>query len=121
MVKFKDELLLPIILLLILTVIHYFGVIYFLYWKYFWFDMVTHFLGGAAVFTFVLTHVKRVVKKDVILKTIMLSMFIYIIWEMFEYAVGVKLLPVDALTDLVVDTFGAIFGLYLYNRIHKQS
>ncbi len=79
--------------------------IHFLYWRFEWFDILMHFLGGLAIATFLIGFF--VTKQRALL--IALFFAIAIGWEIFEVLVGSPReanYALDTVMDLIMDTIG---------------
>ncbi len=79
---------------------------YYLYWRFWWYDVMMHFLGGIAIGTFLIALSKQPRPR------LYAALFaaIAIGWEVFEYFFGLpreKNYVLDTATDLVMDTLGA--------------
>lgn len=77
----------------------------FLYWRYVWFDIPMHILGGLAIATFIIgfLHTRKT--------GLFLVLFLLAIvgWEVFEYVFGIPRdanYPLDTAIDLVMDIVG---------------
>ena len=75
------------------------------YWTYPWFDILTHFWGGR--------------QSAPLIAVVVTIAVIGVVWEAYEWVVqsafGLTLPPnyvPDTLLDLVMDTTGALFGLF---------
>ncbi len=95
------------VLSLVLALLQAWALAEFLYWRYAWFDIPMHFLGGAAIAAFLvalLMHHR--------LKTFVVLMIVATIgWEVFEYLFGLPResnYALDTALDLVMDTLGAL-------------
>ncbi|KND51342.1 MAG: putative membrane protein (4 TMH) [Parcubacteria bacterium C7867-001] len=86
----------------------------YLFWRYVWFDIPMHYLGGIAIAVFVLALLKR----DRSFLFLLVVTAAYLGWEIFEYVYG---LPreanyvLDTIQDLVMDSMG---GLTAYVVAH---
>lgn len=98
------------------------------YWTYPWFDILTHFWGGACVGLGALwfskysryssLRIKEYSSATIVIGSILI---VGVVWEAYEWIVQAAfLLPLppnyvpDTLLDLVMDILGAIFGLVLF-------
>lgn len=92
----------------------------FLYWKYEWFDVFMHFLGGMSIAAFV--GAILVTKKPSLFFG--LSLVAFIAWEVFEYFNGIPReanYVFDTSLDLVMDMLGATFVFILMRRTLWRS
>ncbi len=118
--------------LLAMTVAHILGNAFFLYWKWWWFDLAIHFLGGfwagGVMLWFFVTRVMtnsevRRSRIVYVLFAVCAAFFIGILWETYEVLLDSTLSRspdyfFDTVTDLVADSVGALCaGIYfLYTR-----
>lgn len=125
------------IVLCAIGIIHVAGLIYFLYWKFWWLDGVSHFLGGFWAGGIVLwgyVYIRDSTPNKFsnifyILLAISAAFLIGIWWEIYEVLIRSAELPhedyfFDTIADLIADTVGAFFAglyfLYLYYRTLKN-
>ena len=105
----------------------------FWYWKFWWFDIMMHFLGGLWVglmslwlyyFSGFNSHPRKE-KKFVFLFSIISVLTIGIGWEVFEVLIQSNLSNgywVDTTQDLIMDTLGALTaGFLCLKSNHKQQ
>jgi uncharacterized membrane protein YjdF len=101
-----------------------------LYWTYWWYDIMMHFLGGCAVggmTAWIVLRLKSSLSwRHVAIATFVSIMVIGIGWEVFEYMtgqfIGQEDVVVDTVMDLVLDTLGALvtaFMVYAITREHN--
>lgn len=106
-------LLLQFLTLLILAILHIFGITGFLYQKFLWLDIVTHFLGGLWAGFFAAWVLSLWGKRQQILFCVSIALTLGILWELFEVMTGLTIFPEDSLDtvkDLLMDTAGGIFA-----------
>lgn len=93
------------LLCLMLTYLHTEAMLHFLYWRYEWFDILMHFLGGLAIGVFLIGFfVTR--QRTRLIGAFFLLM---IAWELFEYVFGLPReanYALDTALDIVMDTLG---------------
>jgi hypothetical protein len=80
-----------------------------LYWKWIWFDIPMHFLGGLSTSAFVIAFFGKHRPRLFILSMIC----VFVGWELFEYLFKLPQpanYPLDTAKDLVMDTLGAILA-----------
>ncbi len=82
----------------------------YLYWKWWWFDILMHFLGGVLVggIGLIISDVLNTPKKITLLFSLLA---IGIGWEVFEWVFGLydgAWDPVDTGIDLIMDTLGVL-------------
>ena len=91
---------------------------FFLYWRYTWLDMPVHVLGGVTVAlgVFLLPCVwPRVREKYLRFWPVLMSVLVVgILWEVFEYKIGIPFLELnyttDTVGDLIMDILGGVIG-----------
>lgn len=101
--------------LLALTALHLVGIAYYLFWTFWWYDIVAHFLGGVcaglgAVWLLSLRGAERST-----LLALILVLLIGILWEAYEAYYKLTLFPFDLLDtmhDIAFDCIGGCIGIY---------
>lgn len=100
-----------------------------LYWYYtiWYFDMVTHFLGGfwIGLAFFYIFLKKNYINYLDILKIIFFVLFIGIFWEIFEFIVNNYLAQnpfniLDTLSDIFFDLSGGILSILYFLKSFKE-
>lgn len=92
----------------------------FLYWRYEWFDIPMHYLGGvtsAAFVTAVLMH-----RRDTLFIVCLIAIFVG--WEIFELVFGLPReanYPLDTASDLFMDTLGALTVYWIARKTIWRS
>jgi hypothetical protein len=130
----KNKLLmLSLIAVVLVASVNFVANFLYLYWSYWWFDNISHFLGGLAMGFFWFLLFKRFYKVDptarfsnILLTVLTMVAVIGIGWEIFEYAIGGANPSVgetywqDTSYDLVADVFGAFVAtVTIYkNKLH---
>src|SRR3989344_2305697 len=108
----------------ILAVAHLIAEALYLYWTLWWFDYLTHFLGGFSLgfFSFYVFYESglfggRISLSKSILFSFILVMLLGGVWEVFEYANGLtqsaEEYSLDVVHDFLSDALGAITALWL--------
>ena len=104
----------------VLYLLHVLGIIYF-YWTYWWYDVITHFLGGMVVglgLCWALFSLKNFRTK--ILIVFISTLLIGIGWEVFEYYYDISKSQEnytrDTLNDLTLDVAGALLVVALTSK-----
>ena len=125
----KSILFLSLILALALYIIHFTAMKFYLYWTLWWFDILTHFLGGLAIGLFVVWIISGLFpmlssKKLLVVGVITILVF-GIGWEIFENVFGFprspkESYPIDTTLDLAMDVLGAVAAVSLA-RFLKSS
>lgn len=108
-------LLAAFILTLILGILQNVAVADFWYWRYPWFDVLMHYLGGLSIAAFLVALLER------FRPWAFVACFAIAVvgWEVFEYIFGVMRKSnyvFDTGLDLLLDTVGAI-TIYLFARL----
>ena len=120
-----------------LAVLHVLGTIRFWYWTYWWFDNVTHLLGGFWVGGMVLwarflrgnTEYADLDHERLFLNTAVMVFAVAIVWEITEYVGGavfvspLKQYVFDTATDLLSGVLGGVLatGYFLLNRYYYRN
>lgn len=106
--------------------IHIIALQLFLYWKFQWFDIPMHFLGGivVALGLFTLHDLKLVIKKRhlQIFPIVLLVLTVAMLWEVYELLIGIPIesnYVVDTLTDLSMGLLGGLVGYGIGSSIKK--
>lgn len=79
----------------------------YLYWRYVWFDVPMHFLGGVTIAVFLIGFLFRFRPR----LFVVLFALIAVGWEVFEYCFGIPReanYVFDTAVDLLMDTLGAV-------------
>ena len=123
--------------LFILSVLDKVAFRYFLYWRYFWFDMVMHLIGGVAIGCLsswayfeqnkALPN-KKLKLSNLLIFNLSFAVLIGFVWELFElWAERVAVLgQFDSFKDIFFGTIGSllagiIIGQIVLWRKHKNS
>lgn len=106
----------------VLAALHITGFNYFLYWRFHWFDILTHLLGGmwAAVFAAWVQSLRQAKLTPAFCIVVVLVMGV--VWELFETATGSTYFPsdtLDTIKDLLMDVIGSIAAIILFRLIPK--
>jgi len=106
----------------------------FLYWRFWWFDIMMHFLGGLCISLAVLwfyfysgffksEFFDKKNKTNILFISVEVVLIIGCGWEIFEFFVGsIGDLP-DTIKDLIMDSVGAILAaeFFLFNFYKKSD
>lgn len=113
---------------LILSVIHAIALELYLYWKFWWFDIPMHFLGGVvvALLVFALYDLKILVPRSFLttFKVLSVVLAVAISWEVYEVMIGIPIESdyiFDTASDLVMGLLGGYVGYFVACRIRKLS
>ena len=114
--------------LVLIAVLDWLGIILYLHWEYWWFDVGLHFLGGLCVSLALLSlrNFKSKTDAGLIFMVLFGTLFIGILWEIYELYFNFTSLSdgtyywFDTLSDLILDICGGFFGaLYSLKFIEK--
>lgn len=110
----------------IIAALHISALQFYLYWRFWWFDTLTHFLGGLWVAIFFLwaffqSGYVSIIKNNRnhnLIVAFLASLSVGIMWEIFEYYFGIAVSDasnyvVDTITDISFDLVGG-FAAYCY-------
>ncbi|MBP9701972.1 MAG: hypothetical protein KBD47_03280 [Candidatus Pacebacteria bacterium] len=92
--------------------LHLYGTEHALYFYYPWYDLLLHFLGGAALAFFILIFTKS-------WKKALIGMLILATgWEIFEYVLNIagENYIVDTTIDFIMDLIGAFGAIFLSKK-----
>jgi hypothetical protein len=99
---------------IVLAVAQQFAFAYFLYWRFWWFDVLMHFGGGLVCG---LMARAMGLKKFTHIVAVVLS--VGVMWEVYEVVIGISMTELryttDTAKDLAMDIFGVIVA---YGIIH---
>lgn len=93
-----------------------------LYWYYWWFDIMMHFWGGMLVVlgVYAVCSLKHIPLKPTSLLIFATLFFLMLIWELFEWKVGLfnpATHLFDTLKDIIVGFSGGLIGYLLMIRL----
>lgn len=118
-------------LLFLIGVLNLVGTYLYFYWTVWWFDMLMHFSAGVcvAMATVLLYYFYGGRKIPLLYKSILLSIFggliIGILWEAYELYFKIETIYdgssyyMDTISDLILDTAGAILGGFYAHKLLK--
>jgi hypothetical protein len=116
--------------LLLLAIVHKIALELFLYWRFLWFDLPMHVLGGfcAALGYSILPfiHMRREGTGETLMWYLLVVFAIGVAWEIFEYAAGISLarevnLALDTGLDLIMGLLGGLLGYGLVKSMRIFS
>lgn len=116
-----------VLLMVFIFVLDLLGRTFYWYYTIWYFDLITHLLGGFWVGLFFLYFFLRTSGNAPIVKVLLATLFIGIVWEIFEYIVyqrigGIPFSSLDTMLDLVVDMAGGGMAiLYVYKKIEVNE
>ena len=122
----KSLLFITFWLALLLFILHYAGMTLYLYWTFWWYDYVAHFLGGLTIGLLIISLSRFENKNWKSLLVVFILVFATgVAWEVFEYIYDIATISdywKDTTIDLVLDMTGAIFAcLYASGQMPKSS
>lgn len=110
----------------ILAVTHNLALALYLYWRFDWFDIPMHFLGGIVValglftaYDFRIFRSSRFLKMGWVLSFVLA---IALIWEAYELLIGIPIMEdyiFDTSLDLIMGLLGGYVGFYVGQKIRK--
>ncbi len=116
-------------LIIVLGLLHFSAEFFYLYWTYWWFDVLMHFLAGLSggLVTYWVLAESRVWDRwvgrrstDYIMAVFLCVMIVGIAWEIFEYTNGIiqshERYQFDVINDLILDGLGAIVAAFIGTR-----
>ena len=122
------------ITIVIVAMLHFSALQFYLYWRFWWFDLLTHFLGGLWVaisflwlfFQFGFVNIFKNDKNYNLLVAFFGSLFVGVFWEIFEYyfgltAVNASNYVIDTVTDISFGLVGgfAAYCIFVFKGYHK--
>ena len=122
----KIPTILCLITLSVLAVAHALALEFFLYWKFWWFDIVMHFLGGVVialgVFTLYDLRFPLPRRLKALVPILAFTLIIALLWEVFELLAGLVVLEeyhVDTSIDILMALLGATVGYHVARNLEK--
>ena len=113
----------------VVFVLNYIAGLYYLFWVFWWYDVMMHFITGAAVGGFAAWGLLRF-QPNIPPRTLFWMVFAAIMvvgigWEIFEYMngmyVGETRIVFDTVCDLILDTLGALFATTLIRHALRDT
>jgi len=128
----KSFLILLVVLVYLIFILDIVANQYFLYWRFWWFDIVMHFLGGfwialLSYYLFFLSNYFTKISKKVSVFAVSLTivLVIGILWEAFEYIMKVSIQQsnyiLDTSLDLLMDTSGWLVAYIFLLKVKNKS
>lgn len=117
-----------VVLSLVIAGLHFTANMYYLYWAWWWFDILMHFLGGLFIGLSALWWLRFEVPISIrrffpkFLTTFTVVLIVGIVWEVFEYVVGAygaSNYVLDTTLDLVMDIAGMLAAYLVFLRYGK--
>ncbi len=110
----------------VMAVTHYLAIELYLYWRYPWFDIPMHFIGGSVVALGYLTLRDFVPKLPAhwftFVPTIIFVFSIALLWELFELVAGITVqngYVIDTVADVIFGLFGGTVGYFVGSKIKE--
>ena len=122
--------LLIALLALSIALLQFLATTFFLYWVWWWFDIVMHFLGGVFIGSSMLWLIRYEVpvsirhRIPIFLTTFLGVLAVGVLWEVFEYVTGLYAAvnyTLDTTLDLAMDIVGMLLAYLVLNRLFFQS
>lgn len=113
---------------LLIAYLHFLANKYYLYFEFWWFDILMHFLGGVLVSGGALWWLKYEVpifirkKISPFLFALVSITFVGMTWEIFEYITGMYYAvnySLDTTLDLLTDLVGMLVAYLVFSRYSK--
>ncbi len=119
-------------LVYLIFILDIFAAQYFLYWRFWWMDMVMHFLGGLWIallsyYVFFLSgYFKKISERlSLFYTSLFFLLFVGISWEIFEYVTKVSVAQpnyiLDTYLDLLMDMIGWLVAYFFLLRFHRKE
>lgn len=118
------KLIYALIIWIIVFFLHFFGMKNGWYVAISFYDVIVHGLGGLGIGYLLLFVAQKVLPTyisfwKVFLFVLFSSLFIGLVWEIFEYVYDIAVIPredyvTDTLMDLFMDMFGSLTAVFLY-------
>ncbi|MEA2112483.1 MAG: hypothetical protein U9P50_00725 [Patescibacteria group bacterium] len=105
---------------------------FFLYWKFWWFDIIMHFLGGFWVallsyYIFFLSKYFRRIKEklSIFYTSLFFVITVGILWEIFEYLAKASIYQsnfnLDTSLDILMDMLGWLLAYFILLKLRKDK
>jgi len=108
--------ILSLFILVIMAFLHILAIKFYLYWNFWWFDLVVHFLGGVAVGTFAYYLISKSfcghVRSRILVLVIALA--VTLVWEIFEFKTGITFVSSNYAMDTVSDILSGLLGASMF-------
>ncbi len=109
-----------------MAVTHYLAIELYIYWRYPWFDIPMHFIGGSVVALGYLTAHDFIPKLPSRWFTFVPALiFVFstaLLWELFELVAGITVqngYMVDTVVDIMMGLFGGTAGYFVGSKIKE--
>lgn len=119
-------------LVAVLGILQQLAFAYYLYWRFPWYDILMHFLGGVVVGAAYLWVVRYELpaffkKYEAYLYVFIFALIVGVVWEVFEYLVGIdrefsrSMRQSDTVIDLIMDVLGATLSYVAFSRFKNNG
>ena len=120
----------------VIAALHFSALQFYLYWRFWWFDILTHFLGGLWVaisflwlfFQFGFTNIIKNHKNYNLAVAFSASFLVGVMWEVFEYYFGIAVTDAsnyftDTAMDISFDLAGgfAAYCIFLFKGYNETK
>lgn len=110
----------------LLAVVHYVALQLFLYWRFWWFDIPMHFIGGTVValgiFTLYDLRLPLPARYLKLIPVVLLTFVVAMVWEVFELGIGIPIEEdyiFDTTLDLIMGLLGGVLGYVVGVNVRK--
>ncbi len=105
------------------------GMAHHLYWRFWWYDVMMHFLGGVAVGGFAAWaaayHWPNLSHRRILYAGLIGIAVVGIGWEFFEFFtdqyIGQANIAADTMQDLIMDTIGTVIAWFALTRVIRDN
>jgi VanZ family protein len=113
-------------LALLVFILHYIGLTLYFYWTFWWYDFMTHFIGGLTIGVLIISLLRFKNKNwKSFLAVFVLVFATGVAWEIFEYVNdltnSLEEYKLDVIFDLIMDSLGAITAYFLFISRNRES
>ena len=107
-----------------IAVLHNLAYAFFWYWKYWWFDILLHglggfFLGSLVLWIIIFEYPEYFKKLLPLFATVGVTFLVGVLWEVFEYVIAVSQSSsyiLDTMSDIGMNTMGILITYLLFSR-----
>lgn len=118
----------------VIALLHISALQFYLYWRLWWFDILTHFLGGfwvgiSFLWFFFQSGFVNIIRNDRnynLAVAFLSSLSVGVMWEVFEYYFGISNTvasnyAIDTVTDISMDLVGgfAAYCYFIFKNYHE--
>lgn len=109
----------------LVAALHFAALEWYLYWRFFWYDALSHFVGGVCIALGASWILSRIGIRGNITHYVFAALCIGIVWEIFEFMTHFPQstwmnYPLDTLKDLVMDCLGGAVGGYIASALRMK-